>query len=220
MEALTLIGASAPTTLVYEYGFRPDPECCDLIHEQMFKKTKLFNEIVAQCRLINESARNWLMALAGPETQVMQTAIAGHNEAFASAKAAGDEARMKVVAQARREAYAQMKAILKPLRTQHAATLKEQYYGRIGSNAHHETYKIMRAAIEQGLGAETAHSTLTDALKSNQKSLAKGGLPQGIPFLAIAKNATKKLHCIGACHFNGESFPPQFGCVALQSQPG
>ena len=174
---ITLVTASTPTTLVYQYGCRIDRDSEALADEQYRKAHTLYNALIAQIREIVQGARDYCMNVAPPEARVIERQIDALTEAFAAARADNNEPLMKTIAAQRRECWSKMKPIMAATRKTQRETLTSRFYGRIKASAGGELHTLKAAAIADGLGGDTAAATLDAALQGYQKSIATGGMP-------------------------------------------
>ena len=174
---ITLVTASTPTTLVYQYGCRIDRDSEALADDQYRKAHTLYNALIAEIREIVQGARDYCMGVAPAEARVIEAEIDVLTTAFAAARADNNEPLMKTLAGQRRECWAKMKPIMAATRKAQRETLTSRFYGRIKANAGGELHTLKAAAIADGLGGDTAAATLDAALQGYQKSIATGGMP-------------------------------------------
>jgi hypothetical protein len=164
--------------LIYEYGARLDGECIHAASDQIFKARRLYNELIAVIRTIVSDMKRFVLEHAGPEAMRCQEEINNLNEEFAAARAANDEAAMKRVAEARREKWRELAALVKETRKALRTEINRDYLSKIGKNSACETYKIRSKAVAEGLGWATANQVLDAAIIAFKKSFARGNAPR------------------------------------------
>lgn len=164
--------------LIYEYGARLDKECLPVVNDQIFKARRLYNDLVAAIRTIVHDMKAFVLENSGPDAIRCQEEIDRLNEEFAAARAANDEAAMKRVADARREKWRELAALVKETRKALRADIQRDYLSKIGRNSTCETYRIRSQAVADGLGWATANQVLDAALIAFKKSFARGNAPR------------------------------------------
>jgi hypothetical protein len=177
LPAISLISASRPTTLVYEYGVRIDRDAIDLSEDQFQRAHHLYNEIIARIREIVEASRAFCSEKSSPAAKEIDAQIAQLTDSFKAAKAADNEDEMKRIATARRELWAQQKPLMAEVRNTHKLELIQRFYSRISKSAGGELHALKIAAVSAGLGGDSAEDVITSALQAHQKSKSSGGMP-------------------------------------------
>ena len=164
-------------TSSFEYGIRIDAECRQLIWEQIHLSRQLYNELVAAMRSIHQEMQDFTIEQAGDVAQLLLVRINQLNEQFKVAKAANDDAALKVIAQERRDCWTKLSPILKDTRKANKATIQERFLSQIGLNSATRTYAIRCLYVEKGLGWATSNNVLDRALTAWKKRFALGKAP-------------------------------------------
>jgi len=179
-ENFSIKAAKTPSgdVLIYEFGARLDKECAAEVDKQIKQARGLYNNIVALMRDTMDEMRADLVENAGPVARETQAAIDALNLKFAEAKARDDEGAMLLIAQQRRELWAQLSALLKEVRASLKSEHKSRFFSRIGINSSCATYQLRSVAVKEGLGWGTANEILDNVLGAWKKSLAMGKAPR------------------------------------------
>ena len=139
-SAVTLITASTPSTLVYQYGCRLDRDAEAIADIQFREAHRLYNNVVAKIREIVQGARDYCNSVAPAEAHPIQANIEALNDAFAAARAADDEPLMTSIATERSACWKARSPIMDATRKAHRTALTERFYGRIKGNADSELH--------------------------------------------------------------------------------
>src|SRR5574337_411266 len=175
-----LVPALTPDTSVrvYEYGIRMDKEAVEHAVQQVIMARLLYNDIVAAMRRVYDEMQAFVLERCDDAGRAAHMRVTTLNEAFDAAKADNDEAAMKRVAQARREAWRDLAASLSVARKAHAVDLRQLFYSRVGLNRRCETYALRCKAVDAGLGWATGNDVLARALTAWKSSMKQGRPPR------------------------------------------
>lgn len=174
----TLVGVS--DIRVYEYGVRLTPESAQAADQQIFLSRRLYNDIIAVMRRVYDEMQAWVLARAGDEAAALNRQVEALTEQFMTAKAANDEATLKDIAAQRRVVWKQLATALAKTRKEHAQSLRDLFYSRIGNKSETETYQLRSQAVNSapGLGFATATFVLNRALVAWKMSMKQGRPPR------------------------------------------
>lgn len=183
MESATIaqiMPRQAPFTdvVIYEYGVLVDKSCVEAAGQQIIKARQLYNNLVALMRDTVQALQAFVLEQAGEEARQLNSEIEALNEQFAAAKAANDEAALKVVAQERRLKWRDLGEKLRDVRKAHKEEIQQNFLAKIGKNSSRDTYRIRSDAVAAGLGWATANAVLDAALNAWKKSFMLGRAPR------------------------------------------
>jgi hypothetical protein len=172
--------AKAPQmdVLIYEFGVRLDAASREAVAAQIAQARHLYNEIVACMRATVEALHAFVLDRAGAPAQALLHRVNELNAAFAAARAASDDDRMRAVAAERRAAWRELSPLLREARIQHTADIRSRFLSRIGNKSSCETYAIRCRAVANGLGWATANAVLDAALLAFKRSFMLGRAPR------------------------------------------
>lgn len=163
---------------VYEYGVRLDKECIESTLEQIHDARRLYNNLVASIREIFNEMNIFILEHGGRAMQDVHARVNALNDAFAAAKAANDEDKMKQIAQERRLAWREQSVFQNEVRKKYRTEIVANFWSRIGKNSACDTYRLRSEAVADGLGWATANAVLDSALTAFKKSIARGRAPR------------------------------------------
>jgi len=177
MSEVTLIAGSKPNVLVYNYGCRIDADTRNLALDQFSRAHSLYNNLVAFVRSVADGAQAFTMERAPAATRALAAEVEALSEQFKKAKSRDDEPAMKAIAEQRRAAWKQLGEQLRAVRAAHKTELRERFYSRITKASGSEMHALLVAAINAGLGNDTAADVISSVLQAYQKSIPRGGRP-------------------------------------------
>jgi hypothetical protein len=163
--------------MTYEYGVRLDEGARAGFWDQAIMARRLYNEIVAAIRGIYDEMQAYTLEVAGEEARQLRARIHELGAEFLAARAANNDDLMKAVAAERNGCWKELSPLLKAVRAEHKAEIKERFLSRIGNNSRTDIYPIRCRYVEAGLGWATATAVLDRALKAWKDSMARGRPP-------------------------------------------
>lgn len=170
--------SAPPGIVVYEFGARLDAGCRSAASEQIHKAQRLYNAVIGCIRDVHIQMNAWVLERAGPHAQASQAQRAACEQEIASARAANEIERLRLLAPQRLAIGAELTSLLRPVRDKHRAQIRALFFARVGNTTSTETYQLRCRAVEEGLGWATATEVLDGALLAWRKSLALGRAPK------------------------------------------
>lgn len=164
--------------VVYEFGARLDAGSQVAADAQFQRARQLYNALIGCIRIVHTEMNAWVLDRAGPAAQALQGQLLQCESEIASAKAAGDIERLHQLAPQRLQLGTALTALLRPVRQQHRAVLRADFFSRVGNSTGTQTYALRCQAVAAGLGWATANNVLDSALLAWKKSLALGRAPR------------------------------------------
>jgi hypothetical protein len=163
--------------VVYEFGARLDAGSQVAAHAQILQARQLYNNLIGCIRIVHTEMNAWVLDRAGLAAQALQGQLLQCEGEIVGAKAAGDIVRLHQLAPQRLQLGTALTALLRPVRQQHRAVLRADFFSRVGNSTGTQTYALRCQAVEAGLGWATANEVLDSALLAWKKSLALGRAP-------------------------------------------
>lgn len=166
-----------PDIVVYEFGARLDASCRAAASEQIDKAQRLYNTVIGCIRDVHNQMNAWVLERAGLHAQALQAQFAACEQEIASARAANEFERLRLLSPQRVAIGAELTSLLRPVRDRHRAEIRALFFARVGNTTNTETYQLRCRAVDEGLGWATATEVLDSALLTWKKSLALGRAP-------------------------------------------
>ena len=170
--------AAPADIVVYEFGARVDAISQVAADAQIQQARKLYNDLIGCIRVVHTAMNAWVLDRAGPDAQALQGQLLQCEGEIASAKAASEVARLHRLAPQRLQLATALTTLLRPVRQQHRAMLRADFFSRVGNRTGTQTYALRCQAVAAGLGWATANEVLDSTLLAWKKSLALGRAPR------------------------------------------
>lgn len=170
--------AAPADIVVYEFGARLDADSQVAANAQIQQARQLYNALVGCIRIVHTEMNAWVLDRAGPAAQALQGQLLQCEGEIASARKAGEVERLQQLSPQRLQLGTALTALLRPVRQQHRAVLRTDFFSRVGNSTGTQTYALRCQAVAAGLGWATANDVLDSALLAWKKSLALGRAPR------------------------------------------
>lgn len=138
-----------PDIVVYEFGARLDASCRAAASEQIDKAQRLYNTVIGCIRDVHNQMNAWVLERAGLHAQALQAQFAACEQEIASARAANEFERLRLLSPQRVAIGAELTSLLRPVRDRHRAEIRALFFARVGNTTNTETYQLRCRAVDE-----------------------------------------------------------------------